>query len=92
MLARTGFYPFGDAREAMHRLMCSFDTTIEDVDGFLEHVASFSDGAEESKIRHTSTKPPIDSSDTGTSRGSHGRTGVIRDERFSGTKRSFDHR
>ena len=47
MLARTGFYPFGDAREAMHRLMCSFDTTIEDVDGFLEHVASFSDGAEE---------------------------------------------
>jgi threonine aldolase len=47
MLARTGFYPFGDAREAMHRLMCSFDTTTEDVDGFLEHVASFSDGAEE---------------------------------------------
>ena len=47
MLARTGFYPFGDAREAMHRLMCSFDTTAEDVDGFVEHVASFSDGAEE---------------------------------------------
>ena len=33
--AGHGYYPFGDPQQGMSRLMCSFDTTEEDVDSFL---------------------------------------------------------
>jgi threonine aldolase len=35
-----GYYPFGDPQWKLTRLMCSFNTTIEDVDGFLRDVAA----------------------------------------------------
>jgi threonine aldolase len=33
--AGYGYYPFGDPREAISRLLCSFDTTPEEVDDFI---------------------------------------------------------
>ena len=35
-----GYYPFGDAADGLFRLMCSFDTRPEDVDGLLADVAA----------------------------------------------------
>jgi threonine aldolase len=35
-----GFYPFGEAGSDLYRLMCSFDTTADDVDAFLRDVES----------------------------------------------------
>ena len=93
MLARTGFYPFGDAREAMHRLMCSLR---HDHRGrrWIPRARRIILGPCRRKVKIVTRRRnlPIDSTDTGTSRGSHGRIGVIRDERFSGTERSIDHR
>ena len=33
--AGYGYYPFGDPRDGVSRLLCSFDTTVEEIDGFL---------------------------------------------------------
>ena len=33
-----GYYPFGDSDQGLSRLMCSFDTTEDEVDGFLADV------------------------------------------------------
>ncbi|MCA9291291.1 MAG: aminotransferase class I/II-fold pyridoxal phosphate-dependent enzyme [Phycisphaerales bacterium] len=35
-----GYYPFGDAAWGVSRLMCSFDTSVADVDGLLADVSS----------------------------------------------------
>ena len=43
--AGFGYYQFGDAALNMSRLMCSFDTTPEDVDGFLRIVEACQAGA-----------------------------------------------
>ena len=34
--AGYGYYPFGDPREGVSRLLCSFDTTADEVDALLE--------------------------------------------------------
>ncbi|MEM7228455.1 MAG: aminotransferase class I/II-fold pyridoxal phosphate-dependent enzyme [Planctomycetota bacterium] len=36
--AGHGYYPFGDASWALYRLMCSFDTSAEDVDALLSDI------------------------------------------------------
>ena len=33
-----GYHPFGDRDQGLSRLMCSFDTSPRDVDGFLRDV------------------------------------------------------
>ncbi len=39
-----GYYPFGDAADGLFRLMCSFDTRPEDVDGLLADVRTLTGG------------------------------------------------
>ncbi len=43
--AGYGFYLFGEAAKNMSRLMCSFDTTPDDVDGLLRVIETDRGGA-----------------------------------------------